>query len=188
MTNTAVFVRPGLRLEPMKKGNTEFWVKIQWTEYEKLIDGPLEEVLKKFGNLMTKIEHQTVGPSTNELVDMMRDVKTNNRKVKMSLRRHIPGYILVSGQKYRVSYAGQIKSCPRCLENENYCKGKADPKLCEERQGEKNSIKNMWEKMVETTPEMPMSEEVKPDYIFHLAAQSFVPKSPCSPSRYFRSE
>ena len=164
MTNTAVFVRPGLRLEPMKKGNTEFWVKIQWTEYEKSIDGPLEEVLKKFGNLMTKIEHQTVGPSTNELVDMMRDVKTNNRKVKMSLRRHIPGYILVSGQKYRVTYAGQVKSCPRCLENENYCKGKADPKLCEERQGEKNSIRNMWERMVETSPEMPMSEEVKPDY------------------------
>ena len=106
MTSTAKFVRNGLRLEPMKKATTEFWIKINWIPYEEEYVQPLKNVLAEFGSFITEVEHQVgQGSTTNELVDKLKGVKTNNRKVKMNLKKHIPGMILVQvhGSLWRTS-------------------------------------------------------------------------------------
>ena len=79
---------------------------------------------------------------------MMSGVKTAERTLRMKIKVNIPSFIVVLGNKLKVDYPGQPKTCPRCQKYWSTCPGQGKVEKCKKAGGEEKDVKTSFKQLV----------------------------------------
>ena len=166
-TSTAIQIRPGLKVQPMKEMKRTTRVKVCWVK----LDVPDEEIVKTlsmFGKVSGGVEHLTFELTEEESKDsdlyQLTGIKNGERAVEVELFRNIPSFVKIAGKKARIWYPGQNFSCGRCFRSFKSCPGRADRRECLRLKGKERDFDDFWREVMNTNPRRePMAEDDKYD-------------------------
>ena len=166
-TSTAIQIRPGLKVQPMKEMKRTTRVKVCWVK----LDVPDEEIVKTlsmFGKVSGEVDHLTFELTEEESKDsdlfQLAGIKNGERAVEVELYRNIPSFVKIAGKKARIWYPGQNFSCGRCFKSFKVCPGRADRRECLRLKGKERDFDDYWREVINTNPRRePMAEDDKYD-------------------------
>ena len=78
----------------------------------------------------------------------MAEVKTADRFLRKKIKTNIPSFIMVQGQKVKVDYSSQPKTCPRCQKYWATCPGGGKVDKCKKAGGEEKDVKVSFKQIV----------------------------------------
>ena len=109
----------------------------------------IESVLKWFGEITVGVENVILSHSGHDDWTLaMKGVKVFERTCKMKIEHNIPSLILVRGQKIRIDYAGQPKTCSHCLKYWSACPGGGKVDKCKKEGGVEKDLKSVFKNHV----------------------------------------
>lgn len=153
--STAIQIRPGLKVQPMKEMKRTTRVKVCWVK----LSVPDEEIVKTleiFGKVEGRVEHLTFDISEEESKDsdlhQLKGIKSGERAVEIELGRNIPSYVKIAGKRARIWYPGQNFTCGRCYKSFKSCPGKADRRECLRLKGKEKDFEEFWKEVIATVP------------------------------------
>ena len=119
----------------------------------KAINEEISKVLALFGEITKPVEHVVYGPpppgaAKDSWQNLMSGEKTAERKIRMKIQTNIPSFIIVLGNKLKIDYPGQPKTCPRCQKYWNTCPGQGKVEKCKKAGGEEEDIKTSFKQLV----------------------------------------
>ena len=164
----AIYIRPGLKVQPMKELKRTTRVKICWVDLDiddsKRKDEAIIETMSMFGKVEGEIEHLMYELTEAEMADDMmynlRNVKSGERAIEMEIHVPIPSFVKVDGKRARVWHPGQNYTCGRCYKSFRNCPGKADKAECKRLKGEEKDFEDFWKQVVTKKPyKEPMGPE-----------------------------
>ena len=142
---SAVELKPGILVQPMKEIKKERWVKLQWIPSE-MQDSDIKAVMNLFGEVMDG-PYQTnfeIPDNADPLTKKLRNIKTNSRIIEMVINRNIPSYIKIKKTRVKVVYQGQDFTCAKCLQSFKHCPKNAKAAECPR---VKANFDEWWEKV-----------------------------------------
>ena len=124
-------------------------------------DEEISSYLSAFGQVL-KIEHRNIisdeGITNPKYKGLLSHVKSGDRNILIKLESHIPSFVMMGNKKVKITYRNQLKSCACCCMNADICPGKANPKICQERGGDKVELRNVWDDIISKLEKINESE------------------------------
>ena len=156
----AIYIRPGLKVQPMKELKRTTRVKICWVDLDidnsKRKDDAIIETLSLFGKIEGDIEHLMYELTEAEMADdtmyNLRNVRSGERAVEIEIHIPIPSFIKVDGKRARVWHPGQNYTCGRCYRSFRNCPGKADRAECKRLKGTERDFEDFWKEVAVKKP------------------------------------
>ena len=142
-------VRKGLWTKPLQSPENSRLVNIKWAPM-KMASADIESVLSLFGEMTRPVEHVVIQDCGEDWQKAMAGVKTADRCCKMKIRVNIPSQIVIRGQKMRIDYSGQPKTCSRCQKYWTACPGGGKVEKCKKAGGQEVDVKAHFKKLVNT--------------------------------------
>ena len=154
-TSTAIQIRPGLKVQPMKELKRTTRVKVCWVKLS-VPDEEIVKTLELFGKVEGRVEHLTFEINEEESKDgdlhQLKGIKSGERAVEIELARNIPSYVKIAGKRARIWYPGQNFTCGRCYKSFRSCPGKADRRECLRLKGKERDFEEFWKEIVAVVP------------------------------------
>ena len=142
----------GLKTRPLQSPDTDREIRINRAPM-KASNEEITKVLELFGEITKPIQHVVYGPPPPGTAEdswqyMMSKVKTAERTIRMKIKVNIPSFIVVQGNKLKVDYPGQPKTCPRCQKYWSTCPGQGKVEKCKKAGGEEKDVKTSFKQLV----------------------------------------
>ena len=146
----ALEIRKGLKTKPLQSPDTDREVRITRAPMN-MDNAEISKVVALFGEITQGVSHvvlESNGAEDGSWRVLMRGVKTAERKLRMKIRTNIPSYIMVLGQKLKIDYSGQPKTCQRCHKYWSTCPGSGKADKCKKAGGEEKDFKVVFKQLV----------------------------------------
>lgn len=156
----AIYIRPGLKVQPMKELKRTTRVKVCWVELDKdgsnSRDQAIVDCLSMFGKVEGPPKHLMYELTETEMADndmyKLRNVRSGERSLEIEIHMPIPSFVKIAGKRARVWYPGQNYTCGRCYKSYRSCKGKADKAECKRLKGEERDFEEFWSEICARKP------------------------------------
>ena len=164
----AVYIRPGLKVQPMKEMKRTTRVKVCWVDLDydgtKKKDEAIVETLSLFGKVDGEPEHLNYELTEQEMADddinNLKNVKSGERAVEIEIHVPIPSFVKIDGKRARVWHPAQNYNCGRCYKSFRSCPGKADRAECKRLNGAERDFEDFWKEVLgRKMYKEPMKEE-----------------------------
>ena len=144
-------IREGLRTKyyrPHHRKDT--LVTISWLDLE-TPDALLSHILGHFGKIKSDVQWVKIKEEEHEsnLAKMLNSITSGERQVWMEVEKPIPSYAIIDGRKVKIYHPGQRRTCARCQKTADTCLGQSNARLCEENDGVKVNVDNVWRDILE---------------------------------------
>ena len=148
----ALEIKKGLLTKPLQSAEKPRMVKLYWCPV-KMPNGDIDNVIKNFGEIEVGTKHVVMPPAAEDADPesweaLMAGVVTPEREVIMKITTNIPSLIMIRGQKVKVEYQGQPKTCSYCQKYWATCPGNGNVEKCKKNGGQEKSVKTAFKQLL----------------------------------------
>ena len=85
-----------------------------------------------------------------EIEKLLNNISNGVRQVWMEITKPLPSYAMIDRRKVKIYHPGQRRTCARCHQAADNCRGNSNAKLCEDNGGEKINVAEAWKNTLDS--------------------------------------